>query len=127
MNWLDFDAICRGCIEGQFMNMKKQIEWMNITYDIIYLTGGASVNNDIAQIISNIFQATVKRLQLVESVSLGAAMRAANICLGLDMNILENKFCNNIYGSTIINDINTKQIYNDLYDKFNILCNKYIK
>lgn len=42
----------------------------------IYLTGGASQNRAIAQIVANVFGAPVHRVETPESVALGGAVRA---------------------------------------------------
>ena len=58
--------------------MKLCSDWMQLRPDVIYLTGGASQNSLITQIVADIFQAKVQRLSQSGSVSLGAAMRAAH-------------------------------------------------
>jgi xylulokinase len=68
---------------------------------VIYLTGGASKNDAIAQVIADIFQAKVQRLLVSGSVGLGAAMRAASNSLGCDLGTLEHRFCQPEVGSTI--------------------------
>ena len=75
------------------MNMKLQSDWMHVQPDVIYLTGGASQNNAIAQIVADIFQAKVQRFSQSGSVALGAAMRAAHNTLGIKITDLEAKFC----------------------------------
>ena len=59
------------------MNMKIHTEWMQMIPEIIYVTGGASKNKAIIQILSDIFQAEVQRLEVSGSVALGGAIRAA--------------------------------------------------
>lgn len=83
----------RACVEGQFLNMKLHTEWMGITPSHIYLTGGASENDMIAQIIADIFQCTVDRLEVSGSVALGGAMRAAVQNLEVSLDELEKMFC----------------------------------
>ena len=61
-NWQEADATIRACVEGQFLNMKLRTEWMKLKPEVIYLTGGASKNNEVAQVIADIFQAKVQRL-----------------------------------------------------------------
>ncbi len=99
--WNDADAAIRACVEGQFLNMKLRTDWMHLHPEIIYLTGGASKNNAIAQVIADIFQAKVQRLAVSGSVGLGAAMRAASNSLGPNISDLENTFCQPEAGSTI--------------------------
>ncbi|MFQ3243147.1 MAG: xylulokinase [Lentimonas sp.] len=99
--WNDGDAAIRACVEGQFLNMKLRTDWMQLQPEVIYLTGGASKNHAIAQVIADIFQAKVQRLTVSGSVGLGAAMRAASNSLGASISDLENTFCQAEAGSTI--------------------------
>ncbi len=100
-SWKDADAAVRACVEGQFMNMKLRTEWMQLQPEVIYLTGGASKNNAIAQVIADVFQAKVQRLEVSGSVGLGAAMRAACASHSRNLGELENTFCQPDLESTI--------------------------
>ena len=87
------NAIIRACVEGQFINMKIHAEWMSMSPNSIYITGGASSNNAIAQILADVFQVKVHRLYLSGSVALGGAIRAAQHALGFNLSDLEATFC----------------------------------
>jgi xylulokinase len=100
-NWEEADAAIRACVEGQFINMKLRTDWMQLQPKVIYLTGGASKNDAIAQVVADIFQAKVQRLAVSGSVALGAALRAASNTLGFDLHELESQFCQPEAGSTI--------------------------
>jgi xylulokinase len=100
-NWEAPEAAIRACVEGQFVNMKLRTEWMRLRPEVIYLTGGASKNDAIAQVVADVFQAKVQRLAVSGSVALGAALRAASISLGLDLHELEGQFCQTKPGSTV--------------------------
>jgi xylulokinase len=100
-NWQDADAAIRACVEGQFINMKLRTDWMQLKPEVIYLTGGASKNDAIAQVAADVFQAKVQRLSVSGSVALGAALRAASNSLGLLLHNLESQFCKPEAGSTI--------------------------
>ena len=91
--WREGQQAIRACVEGQFINMQLCSNWMQLEPDVIYLTGGASQNNAIAQIVADIFQAKVQRLSLNGSVALGAAMRAAHNTFALTLPDLEAQFC----------------------------------
>ena len=99
--WQDADAAIRACVEGQFLNMKLRTDWMQLQPEVVYLTGGASKNDAIAQVIADIFQAKVQRLAVSGSVGLGAAMRAAAHTLGKSISELEATFCQPEANSTI--------------------------
>ncbi|MCM8540111.1 MAG: FGGY family carbohydrate kinase [Lentisphaeraceae bacterium] len=66
----------RKFIEGQFINMLVHSEWMGETINHIILTGGASQNDALAQVIADVFQAKIERLTVSNSAALGSAMRA---------------------------------------------------
>jgi len=100
-SWAESDAAIRACVEGQFLNMKLRTDWMQLQPEMIYLTGGASKNDAIAQVIADIFQAKVQRLAVSGSVGLGAAMRAGSNSLGKDLAKLESTFCKPEAGSMI--------------------------
>jgi xylulokinase len=100
-NWQEADAAVRACVEGQALNIKLCSEWMQLRPEVIYLTGGASRNDAIAQVFADVFQAKVQRLAVNSSVGLGAAMRAADNSLGCSIRELEAVFCQPEPGSTV--------------------------
>ncbi len=99
--WEQPDAAVRACVEGQFINMKQRSAWMQLDTEAIYLTGGASKNDALAQVVADIFQAKVQRLAVSGSVGLGAAMRAAANSGENELNELEATFCQPEPGSRI--------------------------
>ncbi|MCH2204296.1 MAG: hypothetical protein MK132_00275 [Lentisphaerales bacterium] len=84
--------VIREFIEGQFLNMLYHSEWMGEKIDHVILTGGASQNNEIAQIIADVFNANIDRLEVSNSAALGAAMRAAQAHSETDWNTINSKF-----------------------------------
>ena len=100
-NWNDADAAIRACVEGQFINMRQRVIWMGLKPEVIYLTGGASQSDAIAQVVADIFEAKVQRLAINGSVGLGAAMRAANNELGIPLADMEAQFCKTEPGKDI--------------------------
>ena len=117
-NWNDADGAIRACIEGQFLNMKLCSSWMNLCPETIYLTGGASQNNEIAQVIADVFQAKTVRLSVTGSVALGGAIRAANVCMGLSQTDLESAFCQLDSSSIIEPQQGSKEVYDSLLAKY---------
>jgi len=101
VNWQEADSAIRACVEGQFVNMKLRSDWMQLKPEVIYLTGGASKNDAIAQVVADVFQAKVQRLAVTGSVGLGGAMRAANSVFGSDLGALGDQFCQPQADSTI--------------------------
>ncbi|HAV13230.1 MAG TPA: carbohydrate kinase, partial [Opitutae bacterium] len=101
MTWKLADESIRACVEGQFVNMKLRSNWMQLQPEVIYLTGGASQNDAIAQVVADVFQAKVQRLAVTGSVGLGAAMRAANTVHGIDLLDLGDQFCQPLADSIV--------------------------
>ena len=48
------EAAARAVLEGQFLNMRTHAAWMGLAPKRISLTGGASQNDGIAQIVADI-------------------------------------------------------------------------
>ena len=72
----DTPSDIRKFVEGQFVNMFVNSEWMGEEINHIILTGGASQNDALAQVIADVFNAKIERLEVTNSAALGAAMRA---------------------------------------------------
>lgn len=109
-NWERPQEAIRACVEGQFLNMQLHTEWMAMRPESIYLTGGASENDRIAQVVADVFQCTVERLEVSGSVALGGAMRAAQNTLGRSLQSLEDQFCKK-RGRTLVHDSAKAPIY----------------
>jgi xylulokinase len=90
----------RALLEGQFLNMRLHSLWIGEKAGLIRLTGGASQNNGIAQLVANIFQAPVERFAIANGAGLGAALRAAHAC-GHDLAELQGVFCKPAEGSRL--------------------------
>lgn len=93
----------RSLLEGQFLNMKLHSEWMGVATERIRLTGGASKNDGIAQLVADVFQAPVERLDVANSAALGAALIAA-AAGGHDLVALETVFCKPAADSLLLPD-----------------------
>ncbi len=66
----------KALIEGRAMSMLIRLKRMGVEPKEIYVTGGASKNDGILQIIADVSGATVYRQQSPDSAALGAALRA---------------------------------------------------
>jgi xylulokinase len=73
----DAAANCRAFVEGQMMSMRLHSEWMNVKPKKILATGGGSVNVPILQIMADVMNCPVYRIEVSKSAALGAALRAA--------------------------------------------------
>jgi xylulokinase len=90
----------RALLEGQFLNMRLHSEWMEVKTERIRLTGGAAKNDGIAQVVADVFQAPVERLDVLNSAALGAALIAA-VAGGHDLPALQETFCKADAGSSL--------------------------
>ena len=72
----DASGHCRAVVEAQMMSMRLHSPYKENPPNRIHVTGGASQNEDILQIMANVFQATVVRQKSTNGAALGAALRA---------------------------------------------------
>lgn len=107
----------RAVLEGQFLNMRIHSDWLNLDLERISLTGGASQNDGIAQVIANVFGVPVERLENSGSAALGAALRAAH-GLGEELGELEEKFCQIEEGRRIEAQEGAKDVYDAMMEPF---------
>ncbi len=115
----------RSLLEGQFLNMRLHSQWMGIAPQRILLTGGASKNNGIAQIVADVFQAPVERLEVANSAALGAALIAATAA-GNDLVKLQAIFCKPSPGSRIEPDTHLAFSYASALGQFKRLLESQI-
>ena len=108
--------------------MKRHSDWLGVETEEVLLTGGASENDGIAQIVADIFGKKVGRLSVAGSAALGAAMRAA-VALGHDVRVLEESFSAPSQGREILPHPETSSTYRDsekvfaeaLKNRFNLM------
>jgi xylulokinase len=74
----DAAAHCRAIMEAQMMSMRLHSEWMKVKPESIYATGGASSNLPLLQIMADVMNCRVLRIEIPKSAALGAALRAAH-------------------------------------------------
>jgi len=67
----------RGILESQAIRMKLHIGKVELSK--IRVTGGASENKSLCQILADVFEIDIERISVTESAALGAALRAANV------------------------------------------------
>jgi xylulokinase len=110
----------RALLEGQFLNMRLHSQWMEVKTERIRLTGGASKNDGIAQLVADIFQSPVERLDVSNSAALGAALIAA-AADGHDLPTLQEIFCKASPGSSLQPDATLAGVYGDALGRFQSL------
>ena len=110
----------RALLEGQFLNMRLHSQWMEVKAERIRLTGGASKNDGIAQLVADVFQAPVERLDVSNSAALGAALTAASAA-GHDLPRLQETFCQTSPDSSLNPDPSLAHAYQDALGRFEAL------
>lgn len=74
----DVAANCRAIFEAQMLSMRLHSRWMKVSPDRIYATGGASNNLALLQVMADVMNCRVERIEVAKSAALGAALRAAH-------------------------------------------------
>jgi xylulokinase len=113
----------RALLEGQSLNMRLHSEWMGVKPERIRLTGGASKNDGVPQIVADVFQSSVERLAVSNSAALGAALLAA-AAAGHILPALQEVFCQATPGSSLQPDVTLGPVYQDALGRFEALLRK---
>ena len=119
----DAAANCRAVFEAQMLSMRLHSQWMQVTPDHIYATGGASNDRTLLQVMADVLNCRVVRIEVSKSAALGAALQAAHGWLfaggkNPKWDKLVNGFAKPIPGSEIVPNKQAVKIYDRLLDKF---------
>jgi xylulokinase len=119
----DVAANCRAIFEGQMLSMRLHSEWIHAAPQQIFATGGASNNPQLLQIMANVMNCPVLRIEVSNSTELGAALIAAHGFLSAnDKTLAWDKLCAEftkpILGSQINPDKKGVAIYEALLGKY---------
>ncbi len=85
-------ALVRAVVEAQVLSMQHHSRWIGETPTLLLVTGGASKNRGILQVLADIFDAEIRTLSVGNSSALGAALRAAEASGGHSFQDLYEKF-----------------------------------
>jgi xylulokinase len=113
----------RALLEGQFLNMRLHSTWMGVAANRIRLTGGAAKNNGIAQLVADVFQAPIERLETTNSAALGAALIAA-AAAGHPLRELQATFCKAAPNSALEPHRSLAKVYQKALESFSKLLAK---
>jgi xylulokinase len=72
----DAERNVRAVVEAQALSMRLHSRWIVERPREIRVTGGAAENDDVLQVIADVFAAEVVRLRTTHSAALGSALRA---------------------------------------------------
>jgi len=90
--WKKPAAAARAIVEAQAMSMKIHSAWIGETPTTVRVTGGASRNDGIVQVLADAFGAKLQRLAVSNSAGLGAALMAAHGAAGTEWDALFDAF-----------------------------------
>jgi sugar (pentulose or hexulose) kinase len=74
----DVAGNCRAIFEAQMLSMRLHSQWMNVSPEKILATGGASNDAALLQIMADVMNCRVLRIEVSKSAALGAALIAAH-------------------------------------------------
>jgi xylulokinase len=119
----DVAGNCRAIFEAQMLSMRLHSQWMNVSPEKILATGGASNDTALLQIMADVMNCRVLRIEVSKSAALGAALMAAHGWL--DATGKEPKwdklvagFSQPIPNSEIRPDKKAAKIYDKLLEKY---------
>ena len=119
----DAAANCRAVFEAQMLAMRLHSQWMQVAPGKILATGGASNNRALLQVLADVMQCRVERIEVSKSAALGAALQAAHGWLVADgQNAKWDKlvagFTATVPGSEVLPNKATAKIYAQLLQKY---------
>jgi len=108
----------RAVVEAQALSMRRHSDWIGEKPRTILVTGGASTNRGILQVIADVFQAELKTLAVKNSSALGGALRAAHALGGERAESLFARFSAPDPNVSVTPAAGTEAIYAELGEKF---------
>ena len=119
----DAAANCRAIVEAQMMSMRLHSQWMKVAPDRIFATGGASQDTPILQVMADVMNCRVERIEVSKSAALGAALQAAHGWLVQagrkpKWEKLVTGFTNPVPNSEIRPDPKAAKVYDQLIKKY---------
>jgi xylulokinase len=119
----DAAANCRAIFEAQMLSMRLHSQWMQVTPEKIFATGGASNDRALLQVLADVMNCRVLRIEVSKSAALGAALQAAHGWLvAADKNPKWDKlvagFTTPVPGSEIRPEPKAAKIYDKLVEKY---------
>ncbi|MEJ0090860.1 MAG: FGGY family carbohydrate kinase [Limisphaerales bacterium] len=116
-------ANCRAVFEAQMLSMRLHSQWMQVAPEKILATGGASSNPQLLQVLADVMNCHVLRIEVSKSAALGAALSAAHGWLAAtgknpQWDKLVAGFTAPVPGSEIRPDKKTVRIYDKLVEKY---------
>jgi xylulokinase len=116
-------ANCRAVFEAQMLSMRLHSQWMQVAPEKIFVTGGASNDRALLQVLADVMNCKVLRIEISKSAALGAALQAAHGWLvAADQNPKWEKlvagFTAPVPGSEIKPDKKAAKVYDQMLEKY---------
>jgi xylulokinase len=111
-------AAVRAIVEAQALSMRRHSDWIGEQPSSLLVTGGASRNAGILQIIADVFQAELRTLSVGNSSALGGALRAAQAVEGTSFAELARAFAAPDPNLWVRPDPTAKAVYDELGARF---------
>jgi xylulokinase len=116
-------ANCRAIFEAQMLSMRLHSQWMQVAPDKIFATGGAANDRALLQILADVMNCRVLRIEVAKSAALGAALSAAHGWLAAagknpQWDKLVAGFTAPVPGSEIKPDKKAAKIYDQRLEKY---------
>jgi xylulokinase len=90
--WQEPATLARAIVEAQALSMQRHSDWIGERPQLIRVTGGASKNRGIRQVLADVFGAEIRALPVGNSSALGGALRAAEAVAGVPFSSLYETF-----------------------------------
>ena len=119
----DVAANCRAIFEAQMLSMRLHSQWMQVLPEKILVTGGAANDRALLQVLADVMNCPVLRIEVSKSAALGAALQAAHGWLTAakknpKWDKLVAPFTKPVAGSEIQPDKKAAKIYDKLVEKY---------
>jgi sugar (pentulose or hexulose) kinase len=111
-------ASARAVVEAQALSMQHHSAWIGERPSVVRVTGGASRNRGILQVLADVFEAEIDTLTVPNSSALGGALRAAQAVEGLPWAELYARFVSPNAGSRVTTSPEASGAYGALRAEF---------
>jgi xylulokinase len=112
------DACARAVVEAQALSMQEHSAWIGERPQVVRVTGGASKNRGILQVLADVLQAEICTLSVQNSSALGGALRAAQALEGSPWAELYARFVSPDAGSHVLSSPEASGAYTTLRAAF---------
>jgi xylulokinase len=119
----DAAANCRAIFEAQMLSMRLHSQWMQVAPETILVTGGASNDQALLQVLADVMNCRVLRIEISKSAALGAALQAAHGWLtaqgeSAKWEKLVAGFTTPVTGSEVLPDKQAAKVYDKMLQKY---------